>query len=366
MNLTVQIKLLPDVAQAERLLATMRAFNAAANYAVGVAFDLGCTNKVELQKHVYYTIRERFGIPADMAVRVIAQAVEALKRDKTILPVFCELASVPYSHGKNYGFKSIDRVSLQVTPAGREVMPFVCGEYQQQQLQAKRGQADLVYRDRQFYLQVTIDFPDAEAGAVQDFIGVDLGIVQIATTNDGQAFSGEPIEKARKRNARARQTYQRHGTRGSRRRLRKMAQKQARFQRCENHRISKGIVAKAKALGVGIALEDLSGIRDRCEQTATRRFRRRLGNWGFYQLRQFVEYKARFVGIPVVAVDPRHTSQTCSVCGHCERANRKSQSVFLCKHCGYSSNADQNGAANIRLRALGCPVNAPELVAAPG
>jgi IS605 OrfB family transposase len=366
MNLTLQIKLLPDAEQVQALLATMRAFNAAANYAVGVAFDLKMANKIELQKHVYQEIRQRFGIPADMAIRVIAQAVEAYKRDKSILPTFQPLASVPYSHGKNYGFRGLDKVSLQVTPSGRLIMPFVCGDHQRTGLEQKRGQADLVHRDGMFFLHVTIETPDVEIVAVQDYIGVDLGIVQIAVATTGEQFSGEKVEKTRRRSSRARQTYQRRGTRSSRCRLRKLANRQGRFQRNENHRISKELVTRAKALGTGIALEDLSGIRKRCEETAGRSLRRGLGNWGFYQLRTFVEYKAKLAGVPVVFVDPRNTSRTCSQCGHCEKGNRKSQSQFLCKQCGYSCNADHNGAANIRLRALGVSVNNPQLVATPG
>ena len=72
-----------------------------------------------------------------------------------------------------------------------------------------------------------------------------------------------------------------------------------------------------------------------------------LGNWAFYQLAQFVCYKARRAGVPVVFIDPRNTSRTCSRCGHCDRANRKSQSQFLCLSCGLTMNADVNAAVNI-------------------
>jgi IS605 OrfB family transposase len=119
-------------------------------------------------------------------------------------------------------------------------------------------------------------------------------------------------------------------------------------------------VAKAKALGVGIAMEDLSGIRDRVEPTASRRFRRQLGNWGFAQLLSFVGYKAKLAGVPVAMVDPRNSSRTCSRCGHCEKANRPDQATFRCKRCGYSTNADINAAENLRIRGLGRLVNRPE------
>jgi len=49
-------------------------------------------------------------------------------------------------------------------------------------------------------------------------------------------------------------------------------------------------------------------------------------------------------------VDPRNTSRTCSACGHCDKANRKSQSKFLCLECGRELNADWNAALNIAAR----------------
>ena len=57
-------------------------------------------------------------------------------------------------------------------------------------------------------------------------------------------------------------------------------------------------------------------------------------------------------GIPIEFIDPAYTSQTCNACGHCERANRKSQSEFVCKACGYKAHADVNAARNIRAQAL--------------
>jgi transposase len=53
-----------------------------------------------------------------------------------------------------------------------------------------------------------------------------------------------------------------------------------------------------------------------------------------------------------VKIDPRDTSRRCGKCGHTEKNNRKTQSVFLCKKCGYTANADYNGAGNIRLKGL--------------
>jgi IS605 OrfB family transposase len=163
----------------------------------------------------------------------------------------------------------------------------------------------------------------------------------------GEYFAGRLHRNRRRRNT-ARKQYQRKGTRNARRRLRKMAGRQRKFQTQENHRISKRLVAKAKARGVGLALEDLQGIGGRLQDTVTKSFRRRLGNWAFAQLLSFVQYKARLAGVPVVTLDPRNSSRTCSACGHCEKGNRKTQDRFACLHCGFSANADLNAALNLR------------------
>ena len=60
--------------------------------------------------------------------------------------------------------------------------------------------------------------------------------------------------------------------------------------------------------------------------------------------------KAESAGRTVIAVNPRHTSQRCSQCGHVAAGNRVSQAVFRCLACGHKAHADVNAAQNI-LRA---------------
>lgn len=128
-----------------------------------------------------------------------------------------------------------------------------------------------------------------------------------------------------------------------------------------NHNISKKIVETALIARQAIALENLTGIRDRADSySATMRWL--LGGWAFYQLRQFITYKAADAGIEVTLVNPRNTSRTCSACGYCDKANRKSQSRFLCLQCGFQSNADINASVNIAVKGLetrGKPVTCP-------
>jgi predicted transposase len=175
MKVTVQLQLLPDTPQADALRDTMERFNEAATWLAGVALQQQCANKVELQRLTYYTLRERFGLPADTAIRCIAQVVEAYKRDKTVQPTFHPHASVPFSMGKNIGFKGPDRVSIS-TLTGRVVVPFLLGKYQAERFGFAHGQADLVLRgDGTWFLLVTVDLPDGTPLPISDFIGVDLG-----------------------------------------------------------------------------------------------------------------------------------------------------------------------------------------------
>lgn len=363
MKLTVQVKLLPTPDQAKRLTATMKAFNAAASFAAQAGFDAGVFSPPSIQKLCYRELRCQFGLSAQMAVRAIGKAAEVFRRDRAVCPKFRPNGAMTYDE-RILSWKGIDKVSI-LTLSGRSLIQFVCGEYQRGRLDRLKGQVDLVYRDSAFYLYATIDIAADPLLVVTEFVGVDLGIVQIATTDDGTTFSGKQIDDVRCRTSRARQTYQRKGTRSARARLRKMSKRQSRFQANINHIVAKSIAAKALSLGAGIAIEELNGLRSRCEKTVRHTQRSRLSNWSFSQLRKFLTYKARLVGVPVVAVDPRNTSKTCSYCGHCDKGNRKNQEHFRCLSCGYEINADQNGAKNIRSRALAVPVKNRDSVAAP-
>ena len=343
MKLTLQLQLLPDIAQADALRTTVERFNEAATWLAGVAFREHCANKVALQKLTYYELRERFGLPADTAIRCIAQVVEAYKRDKTICPTFRPHAAVPFSMGKNIGFKSPDRVSIS-TLDGRVIVPYIMGTYQQERFGFAHGQADLVLRrDGKWFLLVTVDVPDGTRLPTTDFIGVDLGVVNLATTSDADTHTGEAVEACRTRYARRRQRLQRAAhlshlpgkrPKNIRRALQRTSRREAAFRRAVNHGISKGLVATATDTRRGIALEDLEGIRARTPFRQSQRAR--MSGWAFAQLRRFIEYKARLSGVPVVVVDPKHTSQQCAACGHIARNNRRSQAVFSCQSCGYT------------------------------
>ncbi len=210
------------------------------------------------------------------------------------------------------------------------------------------GGADLIWRSGVYSLHITQSQevpPEAEGDG--GTLGVDLGIVNLATDSEGEHFTGAIVSIVRKRYHLRRQRLQKVGTRNAKRRIRRMGRREARFQKDTNHCISKKLVQKAVVSCKAIALEDLNGIRERVTVRHEHRYERH--SWAFFQLRAYITYKAAWAGVPIHLVDPRNTSRTCSHCGHCEKANRKSQSEFLCRNplCRQAMNADHNAAINI-------------------
>jgi putative transposase len=347
MKLIAQVKLQPTKEQAQWLKATIETANAAANLVSGVAWQQQTFKQYDLHQACYYAVREQFGLSAQMAVRLIAKVADAYKLDKKSRRAFKPLGSIAYDD-RILTWKMPTSVSIW-TLQGRIKVPFVAGERQLAMLETRQGEADLVYRNGEWFLFQTCEVEEPPTDDPDGWLGVDMGIVNIATTSDGENFSGAQIEATRQWHDKHKATLQKVGTLNAKRRLRKLSGRQQRFQKDTNHKISRKIVETAKDSRRGIAIEELGGIRARV--TVRRRQRARHANWSFFQLRAYIAYKAKWFGVAVQAVDPRNTSKTCSVCGHCDKANRPMRDDFLCCNCGYAAPADCNAALNISARA---------------
>jgi putative transposase len=354
MKQTMLLKLVPTTEQAQALLDTMHTFNDAANYVVAVAFAEKTADKFRLQKLVYGELRTTFTLASQLAIRCISKASEAYKRDKSIQPTFKPEGALIYDE-RVMSFKGLTTVSL-LTLSGRVLVPFLIGSYQESRMGSIKGQADLLYRNGTFSLAVTLEVPTPAPDEVTDTLGVDLGIINLATDSEGETFSGEQVERVRTRHQALRQRLQKHGTKSAKRHLKKLSGKEARFRKNTNHVISKRIVHQAKATHQAIAIEELRHIRQRTEARLRHSQRARHSSWAFGQLRQFLSYKAALAGVPLHTVDPRNTSRTCSECGHCAKENRKSQASFVCQACGHTDNADRNAAMNISRASVMVPI----------
>jgi putative transposase len=351
MNITVKVKLLPTPEQAASLLKTIEAFNDACNYVSGVAFKNHIFGQVALHHKVYRYIRETYSLSAQMAVRAVAKVSESYVAERKRLHVFKKYSAVPYDR-RILSFKGLDTASI-LSLDGRLKMPMVIGGYAKLDMDKVRGHADLLYVKGKFYLALVQTVPDGTPIDPEGILGIDLGLVNIAATSDGETFSGSHLDTVRERRTAHKKALQSKGTKNAKRRLKKVAGKESRFRHDVNHCISKRIVQRAKDTRCAIALEDLKGIRDRT--TVRKAQRQRFGSWSFFQLRTFLEYKAKLAGVPVFTVDPRNTSRECSACGFVSKLNRTSQAVFSCRSCGTTLNADLNGAINIARRAAANP-----------
>jgi IS605 OrfB family transposase len=107
--------------------------------------------------------------------------------------------------------------------------------------------------------------------------------------------------------------------------------------------VSKQIVSYAKLHRRAIAVENLENVRK--AKSKIRGYVER-SQWAFYQLLQYITYKAALLGVPVIKVNPAYTSQDCSRCGQRNTPNGKK---YVCGHCGHKDHRDSNSAFNIGM-----------------
>jgi len=355
-KLTAKVRLLTTPEQHAALLATLERANEACNYMSQVAWDTKTFRQFSLHGLVYYHSKDTFSLSSQMVVRCEAKVANAYKLDKKTKRTFRPHGAIAYDD-RILKWK-LDKFSVSIwTLEGRQEMLFSTGERQLELLKFQQGESDLVYIRGEFYLLATCTISEPTPEDVEGYLGVDMGVAQIATDSEGSAHSGSHIKSVRHRHRRLRTKLQSKGTKSAKRKLKKLSGRERRFANDTNHVVAKRIVATAQRNRQAIALEDLKGIRKRVR--ARRGQRATLHSWAFHDLAAKIEYKARLAGIGVVYVDPRNTSCQCSKCGYTDKANRPSQAVFRCCECGFSLNADHNAARNISSRA---DINRPNAV----
>jgi len=368
--LNISCKLKASQSQAAKLDATLEAFGQALNW-VNQNTPEKVANAVKLQSLCYREIRARFGLSSNLAQQVCRRLAGARKvaQQKT-RPVKAFKGGFATYDARIFSFRKKDWTVSLTTVEGRERFELALGHYQRERLAGSNPKsATLVKRkDGSYSIQICVEAEPSPPQRTDRVLGVDLGRTDIAHTSEGDNWNGQQLSRVRERYSRLRAVLQHKaskGTRSARRRCRALLQrlsgKERRFQAWVNHNISKTLVARAKATQSAIALEDLTGIRERANQQArSKTERRRANSWAFYQLRQFLEYKARVAGVSLILVPPAYTSQTCHRCLHIHpdpAQSYRSGKQFKCGHCGWEGDADLNGANVIAL--LGAVVNQP-------
>jgi putative transposase len=368
--LTIVCKLQPTKEQISQVEDTLVGFANACNH-INSTIDPKLTNAVRIQTLIYYAVRELFGLSANLAVRAIARVSanrKAAKQKKSLVKDF-KPTSIDYD-ARIFDFREKDWTASVTLIGGRQHIKMDAGNYQRGKLKDKKPTSATLckHKDGNYYIHIQVkdDLPEPNDG--ESVIGVDLGRRDIAVTSEGESWSGEDIEQIRDKFSRVRASLQQkatRGTRSTRRRarqiLKRLSGRERRYQSWLNHTISRTIVNKAKSENAAIAIEDLTGIRERTnQQPRSKTERRRSNSWAFYQLRQFLEYKAIQAGVSLVKVNPAYTSQMCHNCHHIhpvKGSSYRSGKTFKCGHCGWVGDADFNGAMNIAI--IGAFVSKP-------
>ena len=282
-KITVQVKLTPDAEEALALSATLRAVNEAANWVSEVAFERGVPREYELRKHTYADLKAR-GLGAQAAQHTIKKTRDAYTTLKANIRagnlgrpgsqrrakaeskpiVFRPEAAQPYDDRCLSWQLDAQTVSIWTTAGRLKNIGFACSAEALKMLQEHRkGECDLIEREGVFYLLATCEVPQAQQYEPGGFIGVDLGIANIATTSTGYQAAGRGLNRYRKRQLALRAKLQKKRTKSAKRRLKARARKEARHAANINHTVSKAIVTEAERTGRGLSLEDLQGIRTR-------------------------------------------------------------------------------------------------------
>lgn len=353
MKLTLKIKLLPTKEQFTSLKSTLIEANAACNEISNAAFTKRLYNQFKLHKDVYYRIKNSFNLSAQMIVRCISKVTDSYKIDKKVKREFRPLGAITYDARILTYLK--DGISLWTVDGRLKGVKFVC--HNEKYIPYIKGEADLVLKKGKFYIFQTVEVPEEDVRDVEGFIGCDFGLTDIVVTSDGEKHSSEWLNNYREKRQRIRNSVQSKGTKSSKRLLKRLSGREKTTATIQNHTISKAIVRTAKEQGRGISIEDLTNIRFTSKRR-NKKFRTKLGKWNFAQLRNFLTYKCLLNGVPLIAVNPHYTSQTCS---ECKRIGKRTNKVFNCTNekCKVSAiDADFNAAKNISL--LGGSVNNPE------
>jgi IS605 OrfB family transposase len=375
---TIRFPLLPTPQQESVLLETIQQYTACFNKVAVYGWEKGEKNGVQLHKATYYPLRANFPqLPSQLVISARVKATEAVKsaltwkvkrereypkkaakaiaRGKSVpafRPVRCPQStncSIRYDERSYTVFG--DCISLATT-RGRQRLAFHLYPYAIRLLKQciEYDSADLIYRKGRFWLHVVVTLPDVKFVPSGNVVGVDFGITRPAVASNNKFFGNRSWKAVERRYFRLKRALQSKGSDSAKRHLKKLAHKVSRFRSNCDHVVSRQLVQSVTP-GTTIVIENLMEIQDRTKQHGKEQ-RRAMHQWSFQRLRNLLAYKAEEHGCKVVDVDPRHTSQRCSRCGHIHRSNRHSQSRFKCRKCGFELNADLNGSRNIAAKHL--------------
>lgn len=219
-KLVVQVRLLPTPEQAAALEATLRACNRTATQVSQIAFDRKIRSGRDLRRIVYGEVRAAFGLasqPAQHAIKKVADAYTTLRANLRNgnygppgSPRRVKIESKPIRFrpraARPFDDRCLswdhDRRTVSIWTSGGRLKDLAfTGSPEQVALlrERRRGESDLLSREDMWFLQATIEIPDLPITEPVGFLGVDLGILNIATTSDAVRHTGKKLNAVRHR-----------------------------------------------------------------------------------------------------------------------------------------------------------------------
>ncbi len=341
---TVKLELVLTEEQKGSLLRTMEEYTSAYNYAAAWGYQHQDCSKRRLQYDIYYDMRAAVPkLAAGLIQSAKDTACEALKQcEMKTAPKRKPHAAVRYPWRVAKVYFESGTVSIYSVD-GRIHAPVVLHEYLRKYAGWNCKISVLIWDriKRRFFLSVVVEDRTIVKPVEGETLGIDRGLKNVAVCSNNEFYDSSEINATRGKYAKNKAELQAVGTRSAIRRLRQQSGRERRFVTCENHRISKEIVNTDFAV---FALEDLADIGK--GRWLDRKMKTKLNRWAYFQLEQFIRYKAEGLGKTVVLIDPTCTSQWCSKCGWIDRKSRVG-GHFHCVRCGFQLNADLNASRNI-------------------
>lgn len=341
-------------------------------------------NFMELQDRLYQYVRDTYGLKAQMTISSFKTVTARYKTVRTQLekkpykykgtdgkyvyiprtlewlwrPIVFKRPQADLVRNRDYSFVSKGNL-LSVNTLKKRVLvsydlPEVFAPYFDGTWQFGTGKLVSLKGEWYFHIPVTKAVPDMfDSHAPKHVVGIDRGLRFLTTEYDETGrtvfVSGKDIMAKRDTFANVRAELQSKGTKSAKRVLKRVSGRENRWMSDVNHQISKTLVRKY-GTGTLFVLEDLEDVSfsDENLQSRTSDGKRKLRSWSFYQLEQFLTYKAEASGSGVIKVDADYTSQRCPRCGRIRKENRHHDvHEYICDACGYRSNDDRVGAMNI-------------------
>lgn len=379
----IKVKLLVNNEQYEQLQSLTEKYRDACNYVSNYVFSHDFElNSNKLNKLLYHSVRSSFCLKANLTqstFRTVTARYKAVKEQmannpfrycdengkwqqipKTLdwlwQPICFKRPQADLVRGDDYTFVE-QRTLLSVNTLGDRIKVPFCAAHVQKYFDGswKFGTAKLVNLNRNWFLHISVTktIETFDKAKVKHVVGIDRGLRFLAVSYDEKGkstfFSGREVARKRQKFAIVRAELQQKHTRSAYRALKRISGRENRWMSDVNHKISKTLVQKY-GKDTLFVIEDLTGISFRDEYMHGAKERRKKRSWSFYQLEQFLTYKANEYRSKVLKVSARYTSQRCPKCGSVHKESRNHQQhSYCCQNCGYRSNDDRIGAMNLQL-----------------